>query len=88
MLECLCLTILGDGDVLAIILWRKRSVDRPVVRHCDALPAPVVVVRSDEVGAVLSREAPSVSQTKCLAGSLYALQESLRRRTERHKGHK
>ena len=60
MLHGFFLAILGDGDVLTVVMDAEGAVDGPIVGHGDGLPGGIGKLGLTELGMVLTGEAPAL----------------------------
>lgn len=67
MFHGLRLSVLGDSDLLLIILRAERAVNRPIMRNGHGLPFAIVKSRIDKLRAVFPGELPILFQQELTA---------------------
>ena len=67
MFHGLRLSVLGDSDLLLIILRAERAVNRPIMRNGHRLPLTIIESRIDKLRAVFPGELPILFQQELTA---------------------
>ena len=68
------LSILFNGSALNVVFHIKRTIDSPIVRHCNTLPMSIVISRFRKISPILSAKFPSFFKGLFLSPTVYSSQ--------------